>query len=112
MKNFTKTSLISVAATSALAFMGLTAQANASETLTNTVNYADLNLESAAGAKVLYMRLRGAAQVVCHSLQGRSVRELSEYNACFDHAVAAAVASINNPGLSALYSPTHHIAKG
>ncbi len=107
MKNFTKTSLISVVATSALAFIGATGQANAAESPTKIVNYSDINLESAAGAKVLYMRVRDAAEAVCRSHQGRSVREISEYNACFDQAVGAAVASINNPGLTALYSPKH-----
>lgn len=112
MKNFTKTSLISVVASSALAFMGLTAQANDSESLTKIVSYADLNLDSAAGAKVLYMRLRAAAQTVCHPLEGRAIREVSNYNACFEHALTAAVASINKPALSALYRPTFHATKG
>ena len=79
MKTFTKTSLTFALATSALALMSVTAQAGAPEPLTRTVSYSDLNLDSPAGAKVLYQRLRTAAETVCHPLQGRSVRELADY---------------------------------
>lgn len=73
--------------------------------LTRIVSYADLNLDSAAGAKALYGRLHNAAHYVCSPYDGREMRLLSRWEACVNSAIAAAVVQINKPMLTALHRP-------
>lgn len=69
-----------------------------------TVSYADLDLSKAAGAQTLYKRIKNAAARVCGSsgrytiLEGRKA-----WHACYDTAVANAVAQIDRPTLTALH---------
>src|SRR5579871_2809030 len=57
------------------------------------VNYADLNLQTEAGAKTLYRRLNGAARQVCHEDEVDSSRELyrySQFRWCYNGAMQRA----------------------
>jgi UrcA family protein len=73
------------------------------------VKYADLDINTAAGAEQLYARIRQAATEVCPQV---SFIEISRYLAsqrCQEEVVAHAVGSIGNPQLAAVHaSRTHH----
>lgn len=81
-----------VASASALA-----SDAHSSRSL--TVHYSDLNLSSLAGATTLYQRISGAARFVCGE-QGRRFDEQKRWKACYQSAVADAVATVNSPLLT------------
>jgi len=70
-----------------------------------TVKYADLDLTGAEGVKILYQRLKSAANQVCGVRVGSrdvfSVAVLKEQ--CVKNALAQAIQSINNDSLNALY---------
>lgn len=83
---------------------GMTQAAEQSQSLTRIVAYGDLNLESTQGAQVLYSRLRTAARSVCAPLEGRDLRQQSQWHNCFDHAVDSAVTEVNKTTVSALHN--------
>jgi UrcA family protein len=67
------------------------------------VRYADLNVNTAAGATVLYQRIRRAAVEVCDVRNTRDLAVLDKVKVCTDHAVAEAVGAVNNPTLTGVY---------
>jgi UrcA family protein len=77
-----------------------------SEPATKVVNYADLNLNTAAGAQSLYGRLRAAAAVVCKQHEGRTLQAMSRQRACIDQAIAGAVKQIDSTTVTA-----YHLAR-
>jgi UrcA family protein len=86
---------------------GRSAQAaDAQQPLTKTVAYGDLNLDSEYGAKVLYARLRRAAEDVCLPLDGRDLAQRSSWQRCFNNAVASAVEKVNKTTVTALHNQT------
>jgi UrcA family protein len=68
------------------------------------VSYRDLNLDTEAGAGVLYRRIRRAAEEVC-TPQG-SLNEVVKagWRACYDRAMNSAVAAVNKPMVTALHN--------
>jgi UrcA family protein len=79
--------------------------ADDSETQQITVHFADLDLTTPNGAKQLYMRLKGAAEVVCGDDDADNVF-LEERRAiwhCEQESVERAVAQVDHPLLTALY---------
>jgi UrcA family protein len=87
--------------------------ADATQPLTKTVAYGDLNLDSEQGAKVLYVRLRRAAENVCLPLDGRDLAQRGNWQRCFNNAVASAVAQVNKTTVTALHNQTvGHLIKG
>jgi UrcA family protein len=68
-----------------------------------TVSYADLNVDTQQGAKVLYARLRQAAHVVCSALNSRDLRFKSEWQRCYDSALSSAVGQVNRIAVTQLY---------
>ena len=66
------------------------------------VSYADLDLSRSEGATTLYGRLRMAAKQVCGD-RGRRVEEIARWEACYQHAMDEAVASVDKPSLTALH---------
>ncbi len=70
---------------------------------TQTVRYADLDLSTASGASTLYRRIKGAALTVCGT-EGGSLVEIAHWHGCVNAAIGEAVASVNSPLLTALYS--------
>jgi UrcA family protein len=80
-----------------------TAEQRDGESLTKVVNYSDLNLNGAAGARTLYGRLRMAATQVCAPFRGDTLREKTNWHECFDPALARAVAEIDAPMLTAYH---------
>jgi UrcA family protein len=87
----------------ALASAAVVAQPN-DQVLTKKVAYSDLNPESEQGAKVLYARLRHAAQDVCSPLQSRELTLQQVWRACVDNALASAVTQVNKPRVTALHN--------
>lgn len=77
--------------------------------LVTIVGYGDLKVDSEEGAKVLYARLRSAAQNVCFPLKDREIGRETAWQKCFDKALASAVTQVNKPRVTALHN---HAAKG
>jgi UrcA family protein len=71
---------------------------------TRTVHYSDLNLNTQAGAAVLYKRIRTAAEQVCGDVNSRRLDEAAVAKACVDHAVYGSVQSVNNVKLTNEYN--------
>ena len=85
----------------------------AAEPMQITISYADLNVESAAGVRSLYGRLRFAAQRVCaHLDDGRLSPPNIRYQSCYETALDSAVAKINEPVLTAMRSGRRQVAGG
>jgi UrcA family protein len=87
--------------------------AEAPQYYTTIVSFGDLNLDSDRGAKVLYARLRKAAENVCSSLEGRELIQKKLWQGCFDKAVASAVEQVNQTRVTALHNQmVNHTTKG
>jgi UrcA family protein len=71
------------------------------------VSYADLNIDSEAGARVLYSRLKRASQRACNveSLtEHGSVDRARDAKACYEEVLSAAVANIDSAALSKIHA--------
>jgi UrcA family protein len=75
-----------------------------SETMSRVVTYGDLDLDSVQGAKVLYARLRYAAQDVCSPLESKELSRKHVWQTCVGNALESAVAQINKPTVTALHN--------
>jgi UrcA family protein len=66
------------------------------------VNYADVDLSTAAGAKVMYGRLHAAAEKVCKPLYREDGNQLlrNRFQTCMQTAMSDAVKSVNKPLLT------------
>src|SRR5262245_36795584 len=96
--------IASVLAAAALAGVAApSALAERSHTVSVAVFYADLNLDSAAGAKTMLGRLKYAARQACGDAYNRSWSVRRHAQACMDEAMADSVARLNAPKVSALF---------
>jgi UrcA family protein len=100
MKTFnhtTKFAAVSVAVLG-LGFFAAGAQAGEAAQGANsvTVRYSDLDLNTAAGAKVLYQRIHSAAERVCGDVNSRQLDQAAAAKACLDQAVANSVHAVKN----------------
>lgn len=68
------------------------AEAGDADTRSAVVEYADLALDNRAAAGKLYARIVAAAEHVCGGYDVRDLRARAEWRACYDAAVADAVA--------------------
>ncbi len=68
------------------------------------VNYADLDLQSPAGAATLYRRISSAARRVCDAGDSRDLRAQQAARRCREAAVDRAVATIDSPRLAVLHA--------
>ncbi len=87
-----------------LALASAAASANPDEpedVQTENVNYEDLNLTTLAGVTQLYGRIERAARLVCGPSTDQS--RMGQWKTCYRLAVAAAVAKVNNPLLTAVH---------
>ena len=66
------------------------------------VRYADLNVETQAGALALYNRIVRAADRVCPSVGIRDIARLQLARSCRDESVARAIAATGIPRLVAI----------
>ena len=72
-----------------------------------TVSYADLNIHSAAGARVLYARLKAASKSVCDVESYRELGSLSrvaEAESCYAETLEEAVTEIDSAALRRIHS--------
>ena len=67
------------------------------------VGYADLNMQTEAGAAVLLQRIRNAAARVCDAPGTRDLGLQVRAKVCADRAIAAAVAEVKLPSLTKAY---------
>ncbi len=67
------------------------------------VTFRDLSLAHIEGAASLYGRLKFAAERVCESADGQALANQLAFRACVRGAVAAAVAKVDHPQLTAYY---------
>ena len=95
--------------TTAVALTGLPAWSQAGEpgaVQKTVVSYSGLDLDSPAGARILYSRLLLAAHAVCDDSQ--SVIRPRTPNSCMRKALGDAVTTVNRPLLTQLYVAHYH----
>ena len=66
-----------------------------------TVKYADLDIASPSGARVLYQRIRAAAQSACAYFWFKTDADEAR---CLQNTIANAVTKVNEPALTAVYN--------
>ena len=71
----------------------------ADQVRSETVKFADLNLDTPAGVETLYGRIHAAARRVCQQPAG----ELAATRGCIAKAESEAVGKVNVPSLTAFY---------
>ena len=72
-----------------------------------TVSYADLDIESEAGAKVLYSRLKRASEDVCgveSYLESGSLTRTRKAKLCYAETLASAVDKLDSELLSSIHN--------
>ena len=72
-----------------------------------TVNFADLNLETEAGAKVLYRRLQRASKEVCGVTtlkNAGTISRLQKAQNCYRETLSNAVEKIDNDNLTRIHT--------
>ena len=88
--------------TAALGALSTSAQAWDEVPPSKTVRFADLDIQTPEGAKVLYHRIRVAAQEVCGtSISGDPILNQAMHG-CVEKAIDNAVKKVNAPYLTAL----------
>jgi UrcA family protein len=65
------------------------------------VKYSDLNMASPSGARVLYERIRAAAQSACNYFWFKTDADEAR---CLQNTIANAVTKVNQPALTAVYN--------
>jgi UrcA family protein len=109
MKTFTlrNSKNILVAAVAAVSFASVAQMAQAAGVLNDrpalTVHYSDLNLDTPAGAAVLYQRIRHAAEQVCGKADSRRLDEMVVAQNCMNKAIASSVSAVGNAQLTRQY---------
>jgi UrcA family protein len=75
------------------------------ETRSQTVDYSDLNLDTARGASALVSRINGAAENVCSPapVRASNLQESSDYAQCMRQATGHAVNGIDNRAVTYEY---------
>jgi UrcA family protein len=108
MKTITRNSkhFLAAAAAVCLASVAITAHADeaANGVPTRTVRYSDLDINTRAGATVLYARIRYAAQQVCGDADSRQWAASAAVKACVNRAIYTSVRSVNSPKLTNVYN--------
>ena len=109
MKTITRNSKSFLAAVAAVCLASVTIVAHADEAAngvpTRTVHYSDLDINTRAGATVLYARIRNAAQQVCGNVDTRELVGVSPaVKACVNRAIYTSVRSVHSPRLTSVYN--------
>ena len=81
----------------ALARPAAAAEATSASTVSYAVRYSDLDVSKMPGAKILYLRIRNAAETLCESAASWGKKE---GEACVNKAVNDAVARVDAPLLT------------
>jgi len=72
-----------------------------------TVKFADLNVASPSGARVLYERIRAAAQSACSYFWFKTDADEAR---CMQNTIAKAVTEVEQPALTAVYNAKYKIS--
>jgi UrcA family protein len=108
MKTITRNSKSFLAAVAAVCLASVTITAHADEVAngvpTRTVHYSGLDINTRAGATVLYARIRNAAQQVCGDADSRQLAVSAAVKACVNRAIYTSVRSVNSPKLTSVYN--------
>jgi UrcA family protein len=108
MKTITRNSKSFLAAVAAVCLASVTIVAHADEAANGvparTVHYSDLDINTRAGATVLYARIRNAAQQVCGDVDSRQLAVSAAAKACVNRAIYTSVRSVNSPKLTSVYN--------
>jgi UrcA family protein len=72
-----------------------------------TVKYSDINMASPSGARVLYERIRAAAQSACNYFWFKTDADEAR---CLQNTIANAVTKVNQPALTAVYNAEFKIS--
>lgn len=101
--------LIAAATFAALAstFSAVSAADPSSSSASITVTYADLNVASPSGARVLYERIRAAAQGACNYFWFKTDADEAR---CLQNTIAKAVTKVRQPALTAVYNEKYKIS--
>jgi UrcA family protein len=92
-----------------MALGAASAQASAAAPEQVAVQYADLDINTPAGAETLYARIQAAAREICARGDERLLTQRANAARCMNIVVAHAVASVSSPKLAAVYAErTHH----
>jgi UrcA family protein len=110
-KNGKGVMLAMVAAMGIASAMGAHADATATDVPTRTVHYADLNLNTDAGAAILFKRIRNAAEAVCGDVSSKRLEVAEAAKACVNQAMFHSVQAVNNPKLTNEYNARFGVAK-
>jgi UrcA family protein len=81
------------------------------EFLQKRVSYAGLDLNTDAGARVLFRRLKSASEQVCEPLEGQRLDQHQLWRKCVDRALADAVRQVNRPQVTVLYQESAYSSK-
>lgn len=100
-------SLILIAATATLA-CGTAAAGEPDAALQRVVSFGDLNLNNPDGVKALYNRLSAAAKAVCRPESVAPYVLWAQSRKCTHTALSNAVATIDNPNLTAYVDNRMH----
>jgi len=92
-----------LAASAAAALAGTAAATTPDDPPSVRVGYGDLNLDTDAGARMLYRRLLVAAQQVCPDADSRELARAANARACQHQAIERAVRAVGSPKLAAVY---------
>jgi UrcA family protein len=111
MKTSNYTNKIARIGIAAIGFATVAMVAQADEAPARTVRYSDLNLNTPAGAAVLYKRIKNAAEQVCGDLNSRQLAEVAAAKACVQNGVYAGVRSVNNAQLTNEYNAHMGVAQ-
>jgi len=93
----TRTFALTGSALAIVAVAAIASPAHAADDATQhtTIHYRDLDLTTDAGAAALKQRIVRAATNVCGSPDGRTVDDLTRYDACRNAAIASASPQMN-----------------
>jgi UrcA family protein len=69
-----------------------------------TVKYADLNIQTADGAKAMVRRLNSAAEKVCMPYPKKDLKDTKNHQNCVSGAMEGAVASLGSPAVQQAYN--------
>jgi UrcA family protein len=115
MKTFNYSKNIALAAVAGICVASFAIGAHAGEAdaavPARTVHYSDLNLNTQAGAEVLYRRIRSAAELVCGDVDSRQMAEAAAARACVSRAVTGSVRAVNSRLLTSTYDKHFGVAQ-
>lgn len=94
---------IAMAAIAILGMATLAAHASEGPAPSRMVRFSDLKPQQSQGAKMLYRRIRNAAEELCGEPNAVQLEELAAAKACVNQAVVAAVRAVNIPQLTETY---------